>query len=426
MSKVIFVIIPSCSNSNWLNRKMLQITKTFIWILAVESRYPIYVVDSYNDINKYLDKAEYIVVSTAGNVLVDIGHIRNMIELFPKDVGIMGHLLQYSNDITPWLHEQFFIINTSAVKNIDLSFNTNYDTGIELVRSKEDMHGGWAPLELSLGTQQVNRELKFGTTLIEQCLLNGYRVRNFDTEWRYPVTSNDYVSTEKRLPSRGYCYPCENTDIFERSLRELKVHSGLNEAQEMIITTLVNILNFNVLNVWNNDTVPVDIIASHVVSTSNGFLGELLALYSGAKTITFYDKNLNNLNFKKYLYKEWDGKDYDKLANEWASKNSLSVEPVFEVDKIKCQKWIDIVTNELFSDWYKWKDTVEVEFIHCDIVSNPAIIVDKIQNKTILHTSTVLSIFPFTAFVHDDEVIESVRRTISEKISQTDSSWIET
>ena len=204
------------------------------------------------------------------------------------------------------------------------------------------------------------------------------------------------------------------------------MHPGLNEAQEMLITTLINVLDFNVLNVWNNDTVPADIVANHIVSTANGFLGELLALSSGAKTITFYDKNLNNLNFKKYLYEEWDGIDYDKLSKEWASKNSLAIEPVFEVDKVKCQKWINIVTKELFSDWLRWKNTIEVEFVHCDIVSNPATIVDKIQNKTILHTSTVLSIFPFTAFVHDEEVIELSRKMISEKISRTNSHWIET
>lgn len=426
MSKVIFVIVPSCSDSEWLNRKMLQVTKTFIWILAVENKYPIYVVDSYHSINEYLDKADYIVVSTAGNVLVDIGHLRNMIEEFPDDVGIMGHLLQYRDNITPWMHEQFFIINTRAVNKVELTFNITNDIGNELIRSQEDIHGGWAPLEIKLGQKHVPRELRFGTQLIEHCLSNGYRVRNFDSNWRYPPTSNDYVLSDTQLPSQGYCYPCESTEVFERSIKELTTYPGLNEAQELIIDTLKNVLEFKVLNVWNNDTVPTNISANNVVSTSNGFLGELLALSSGAKTITFYDKNLNNLKFKRYLYEEWDGNDYDGLAAEWAFKNSLTIEPVFEVDKVKCQKWINIITKELFSDWNKWKSTVKVEFIHCDIVSNPAIILDKIQNKTILHTSTVLSIFPFTAFVHDEEVINISRTIIAEKISHTESVWIET
>lgn len=426
MSKVIFVIVPSCSSSDWLNRKMLQITKTFIWILAVENKYPIHVVESYNDINQFLDKAEYIVVSTAGNILVDIGHLRNMIEAFPRDVGIMGHLLQYKGDVTPWLHEQFFIINTLAIEKVELSFDRVINVGTELIRSDRDMHGGWAPLEITLGDRQVSRELKFGTNLIEHCLHNGFRVCNFDDTWRYPPTANDYVSIETKLPSRGYCYPCENTDIFERSLRELKMYPGLNDAQEMIIRVLEHVLNFNVLNVWNNDTVPSDIAAHKIVATANGFLGELLALSSGARIITFYDKNLNNINFKKYLYHNWDGKNYTELAEKWAADNSLSIEPVFEVDQIKCQPWIDIVTRELFSDWANWKDTVEVEFIHCDIVREPAIILDKIQNNTILHTSTILSIFPFTAFVYDESDIAIARDKITKKIIQTKSHWIET
>lgn len=406
---------------------MMQITKAFIWILAVEQRYPIEVVTCYNDINKFLDKAEYLIVSTAGNILVDIGHLRKKIHNISNDVGLIGHLLKYKSDTTPWLHEQFFIINTTAIKSVDLTFESTNDTGLELIRSKEDLHGGWAPAEVTLGTNRVDRELKFGTKMIEDCLNSGYRVVNFDNDWRYPTSSSDYVSIDnQQMPSRGYCYPTMTTDIFEKSLKNLEIYPGLHEAQEMIITVLKKVLEFKVLNVWNNDTVPDNLKAEKIISTSNGFLGELLALSTGARNITFYDKNKHNLEFKEHLYKNWNGSDYESFATEWATKRGLSIEPVFEVDKIKCKKWIDIVEKNIFSYWEEWKKDISVEFIYVDIVESPQIILDKFTNNTVLHTSTILSIFPFTAFVHDEETIEQTRMLIKEKILDTNSNWIET
>lgn len=404
----------------------MQITKAFVWILAVEHRFPIAIAETYNDINKYLDKADYIVVSTAGNVLVDIAHIRKKIINIPEDVGILGHLLQYKDNLTPWLHEQFFIINTKAVKKVDLHLGVSTDTGTELIRSKEDMHGGWAPLAVTLGDKHVTRELRFGTTLIEQCLRNGFQVRNFDESWRQSSTSNDYVNLDNALPTRGFCYPCENTEVFEKSLKELVVYPGLNEAQEMIISTLKKVLAFKVLNVWNNDTIPKGISAKKVITPANGFLGELSLLATGASTIVFYDKNLNNLEFKKYLYNHWDGVDYELLASNWARLKNLAVEPVFDVDKDKCKKWVEIVNETMFVDWHQWKKGITVKFIYGDIVSDPELILNEISDNTFLHTSTILSIFPFTAFVHDEETISNTRKIIDFKISNTNSVWIET
>ena len=56
----------------------MQITKSFISITNNDG-YPIEVVDSYYDIEKYLDKAELIVVATAGTVILEPDHIWNSI-----------------------------------------------------------------------------------------------------------------------------------------------------------------------------------------------------------------------------------------------------------------------------------------------------------------------------------------------------------
>jgi hypothetical protein len=421
MYKVIFIIVPSCSNNKWLDDKMLQITEAFINILNIEN-YPIEVVENYSDINKFLEKAELLVVSTAGNVIVERDHLWNMIKKFPKDIGLMAHLLQYKDDITPYFHEQFFIINTDAITKFHTDFKKTSDIGIELVRSKEDLHDGHAPLFINLGHKRVKRHLNFGTSIIEECLCNGYKVRNFDLNWRYPPVSNDYV--QLNLPTRGYCYPCKSTDVFALSLKNLEVLSGLDPAQETFINVINKVLEFKVLNMWHYETtVPVK---SHncVIAPATGFLGELLASESNSKKLILYDKNLNNLDFKMHLYNTWNGNDYESFARSWAAERQLSIEPSLEIDKQKSKTCIKKTYEHIFKDWIQWRNNIQIEYVYGDILDDTRIL-DLIEENTLIHTSTILGIYPFTAVIHDKEKIESFKNNLKIKTVETRSTWIE-
>lgn len=402
----------------------MQVTKSFIWLIVNnDPAFAIKEVSDYNDINQFFGQAEFLVVATAGCVIVEVDHIRDKINSIPSNVGIIGHLLKYSGEITPWIHEQFFIINTAAIKQVSLSFNTVTDYGTELVCSKEDLHDGHAPLFVTLGDKQVRRELKFGTNLIESCLNANYLVRNFDNDWRFPNKPSGYLDTQ--LPSHGYCYPCQSTDEFATALKELVITPGLDDAQKLIIKALKEALEFRVLNMWNQDTVP-NVDADTVICPTNGFLGEFLSKASGAKRIVFYDVNRNNIEFKKYLYSEWDGNNYEELAYNWAKDRNLSIEPVFENELKTCQVWIDKAKETILSDWAEWRKTVTVEFLVCDIIKDLHVVLDKVHGKTILHTSTILSIFPFSAFVYDQDDIEIVRQTITNYVTQQNLTWVET
>ena len=72
MHKAIFVLVPSFSNSAWLNDKMMQITKSFISITNNDG-YPIEVVDSYYDIEKYLDEGSNIIRKISDNITIRKG-----------------------------------------------------------------------------------------------------------------------------------------------------------------------------------------------------------------------------------------------------------------------------------------------------------------------------------------------------------------
>ena len=420
MYKVIFIIVPSCSKSEWLNDKMMQITEAFISITN-KKLCPTIVVKDYNNINQFLDKAELIVVSTAGVVVIEPDHLWNKINNFPDDVGLMAHILKHPQDITPYIHEQFFIINTRAVDTINLTFDGYYNTDIELIRSDEDMHGGHAPLYVTLGDEEVYRYNQFGTDLIEHVLKNKYKVMNFDQNWRYPLEQNTYITAKERLPSKGFCYPTISTGIFEQSLKDLTSYPGLDQAQDTFIDAVNRILKFSVLNAWQYDMTPDVSYADTVICTANGFLAELIAYHSQATHIVFYDKNPNNLRFKQYLYAEWDGNDYDLLVDDWAKEYQLAVEPTFDHEKQQSNLLKDEINLCVLNDWKNWCNTVNVKFVQCDLVTDIDMLLEEAVGQTILHTSTILNIFPFTAIVHDRDAIENTKETIkSSKVT-----WIE-
>jgi hypothetical protein len=157
------------------------------------------------------------------------------------------------------------------------------------------------------------------------------------------------------------------------------------------------------------------------VCTANGFLGELIAFNSGATELTFYDKNPNNIEFKKYLYSQWDGNNYDTLAEQWAVTNNLAVEPSFDIDKEHSQIPMQEVKEKIFPIWKEWKKSVTVNAVHCDIVNDPDFIIKDLTSDSIIHTSTILNIFPFTAILYDQEKIDCV----IDKIKESQAIWIE-
>jgi len=388
-------------------------TEAFVNVLNVKDKYPIYQVDNYTEINNYLHKAEFLVVVTAGNAIIERDIIWNKLHTIPDNIGMIAHLLQYNPDEIPYIHEQFFILRTEAFSKLD--FTAGKDVGCDLVRSQEDMHHGNAPLYVEKGIRIIERNFKFGSKLIIECLDNNFKAYNFDQEWRWPTKSNGYVNLP--LPCRGYCYPDKSTALFSQCLKTLKIVPGLDESQEMFINGINQAMKFQVLNAVSYDEVPV-VATDHIVAPANGFLGEMMAVKSKANKITFYDVNKNNIEFKKHLYANWDGIDYNKFATDWAMDRELAIEPVLDTtQQMSLERYPDI--EEFYQNWKNWKPTVE--FIHCDLIGNPERITSKLTPTSVIHTSTILTIFPFSHIIYESADLDNVKNLI--KLSNC--TWIQ-
>lgn len=405
MEKVVFILVPSYSDSEWLNTKMYNITSASLKYLTDEN-VPIYNVDSYNDISNYLESAEFLVIATAGNVFIDKDILNKKLKQIPDNVGLITHLMQMPEDNTTWMHEQFFIIRTSAVDTIDLT--ESISLGPQLVRSIQSVHGEHTPAEVTLG-DIVERKMKFGSKLIEQVLVNGYKVINFDDTWRY----------NNQSPARGYLYPKKSTTEFETALKIMKPVDGLDDAQIQFFDLLNSYLKQNWVNVHSYEVPAQRPYVETVIVPAIGMLGELTAYYTRASRIIFYDINPNNIAFKKHLYQNWNGIDYDNFAYTYCKNNNLTVEPSFDSDISLANSYKDQVEKYVYPNWNDFKN-FEVEFVCTNIIENTEEITNYVKQSldnaptALIHTSTILQDkYMLSSIFYDKEDIATARHKIS-------------
>lgn len=418
-----FFIVKNSINDEWLRDKMLQITRSGQKHL-VNSQYPTYIIDDYSELDQYTGQADFLFVQTAGDYILDFDTLWNKIHSIPDSVGLIGHILWEPTDTTPHLHEQCFIIRTAALRGTPLNFVSGTQ-GKRFIRSKEDLHDGHAPLYVTLDNAIVDRDPGFGTDLMSTILDNGYEVRNFDLSWRFSSdTKIPVVDTDLNLaymPTRAFLYPEISTETFSRCLKTLELDPALDEAQAQAIHVIKEVMKFNYINVYHWDTIPNDVPADIVMTPANGFMGEAMALTSGAKKIIFYDINHNNIKFKQTVYNQFDGKDYKKFFEDYASTNNLKIEPAsdYAVDGANEQMYY---TNLVIENWETVKQ-IEKEYITGSLFNLLDVLIPKIEHRTNLHTSTILGYYIFSNILHDQAEIDNAIERIQEQVNKTNSTW---
>lgn len=431
MKLVTFFTVKTFTNNKWLDNKLVQLTsKCQEW--WADYKYPTITVDSYEDL--YTPETEWIVIQQAGDVIIERDHLWHKLSTIPNDVGLITHLVWYAEDAAPHISVQCIIIRTRAISN--LNFTPCVKESKSFIRSKLDMHHGDSPYEILHGDTTSTFQYGIGTDIINQVLTNGYRVVNFDNDWRFgsntwPVVIPAQVKeifnqfNWSHYPSRGFCFPTVNTDSFAKALEELTIYPNLDPSQIMLIGLLQGIVELQtakVLNVLHWDIVPNVTEASHIITPANGFLGETIALHTGAKKITFYDVNPNNLEFKKSLYASWDKQDYIGYATAWATQHNLITEPKWDSSKKVAD---DFKFENIVSNWDYFK-SLEVSFVLLDIVQDADKFASLITNDSVVHTSTILNYYPITHMLHTSNDVNRAIETILHKIQETNSTLVQT
>ena len=77
------------------------------------------------------------------------------------------------------------------------------------------------------------------------------------------------------------------------------------------------------------------------------------------------------------------------------------------------------------SDWNYFK-SLDVEFIEGDIFDIIDTLLTKLEQNSVLHTSTILNNYIWTNIRHDSVDIQRVRQLIKDKVAASNSIWFET
>lgn len=433
--KVILFTVREHTDNQWLNEKLLQLTHSQQVQMSSE-QFPVKIIDSVEELNDYVDNYDLLFVQKAGDIIFEPKYLLGKLLSFPDDVGIMGHLIWYPNEL-PYLHTQCFTINTKALCGKKLDFSLGVDFGRMFTRSEFDLHDGHAPFWISYSDVLAQRQLEYGAKIFATVLDNGYKVCNYDDAWRYPETSvlDPFITPElrkwmnfwefKRIAARGYCYPENNIDLFTKAIQNLECYEELDELHKFWIEGFkaVSIGHNKVINLYHCDASSKMTHANRILCPAMGLYGEIEALKTNADTIIFFDFNKNNTDFKTYLYENWNGKNYKEFAESYANDRGLIIEPNLESGR---------ENEQMLQKDYQWveenwgvikKKTIEIHNVN--LITDAKLITDKIVNKSIIHTSTILTYYLASQVSNTASQIQACRDLLSRTVESTNSYWQE-
>lgn len=409
MSRVIFFIVKNYSDTEWLAKKMLQITEASVNTLNINNQNPIITVSNFQEIKKYKNYADLFVIFAIGNILIDRDHFWNKIYSIPEDIGVLGNIIMHQEDSIPRLDPQCIIVKSELYEYLN---DHNFESkGHAILRSAADMHNGYAPEEVFLSYETKNNYYQFGSYLIEQSLLSGYRVRNFDNDWRYGHTN--FLTTTQGYPNRSFLYPHKNSKQFEECYKKMKVSNNLDDSQVKFLNAVKQLTKLDILNVWQYEESPyVSQNIKTVISPACGFLGELCAIKNNASTLVLYDINHYNIDFKRRLYTDWNEKDYEEFANDYCIKKNLKKEPLSYNDRIQSESYKQESIKKILNNFREFSQNTKIIILELDLIKEFDKLLKYVTEDSLLLTSTILDEYTFTSLFYDIDDIEYVKSCI--------------
>lgn len=294
--------------------------------------------------------AEYLLMVAMGYTSFDSKLVHQMIaDAEAGNYALLGHILEDKPAGFYQLHPQCLLVNLNAWRAVGKpdfgGFETLSDRDLPVVeRSPIDIHDDYTPtyLKPTSQTKKYTGQLKEGWNLISTLLNGGYSIGNF---------SNDI----RRFKS--HMYPEMEDTRFERILAgEQGVtveENGPTYGQFRYLRDTDFAMFKNSVYVFNNDSMRIDNIAysktirlGTLYAVAAGFKPiQLLTQtdWSGAK-VAYIDYSQPALDFKKWLWENWDGEDYIKAITDYKNIN-----PNFDA-------------NWLFGKDYtpEWDKTIEI------------------------------------------------------------------
>ncbi len=292
-------------------------------------------------------KKQFMLFMQIGNQLDFNPHIINAMhdQLYSKDYKFIGHVLDYRNGGSFYIHPQFFIIDAewahdNNVNEIANSESSKIWTGHRIDRSLENYHGDYTPI-WTRATNEL-REFKgrgLGWSIIEKLCETGAEFAPWSKEVR---------------EAKNFVYPHDSpeTSLIHRS-------SIIRFAKEER-TYLANSENINGELIRKYQHVKNIMLPA---SGANTFLYPFLL--KSVENIMVYDINDLSLYIFEKMWNEWDGINYQKYMEEnWDIWNGR----LFASSHLLPQDKKNIFSyKDSWTDWWQNRRSKQIWFKNTDL-----------------------------------------------------------
>jgi len=304
---------------------------------------------------------DYVYIVAYGHRCVNMTIIDEMIAYAEENgYGILGHILQ-DNPAEPSkgfysLHHQTVLINMDQWRAAGSPEWGTYGKvdNVELPtasRSVENFHDDYTPywLKPTASTETFTGILREGWSLIAAFLKANQPIGNFPQNIR---NSKQHIYPDSGRELQNFLANQSTSTIAAISEPNQKFYLG----HTSFSPTQNNVFAFNTDSMMNdNMTYNKNIRLDNIYCVAAGF--KPLQLMNQCEwhlntRMVYFDYSDSALNFKKWLYENWDGRDYIGAINYYKTNVDKSFRPIWFLDKDMTSEWDRTV--EVFGGEAAW------------------------------------------------------------------------
>jgi hypothetical protein len=314
--KIAFAVIDQMNikaRHELLHKKMYDVTWFYTKRLAYTTGADCFYCDTIDDVMSRSDSYDIVIVQSIGNMITNnvfLEHVDSYVNSNP-DFFLLAFTLDWQSEKgTDWieLHHQMIVVNVEQWKNIGSPKYGGWNNATaempNYTRSAENFHDKYTPywIQGAPGTTQYSR-VSQGHGFLKAALTNEMRIDNFSDEMR---------------KCRLFLYPESEPAKFYESITSGEViDPTMNPNQRRWIKSFSKPPQ---IWIYNSESYyfPREVIRdiNTYIGPSAGFKYLDALKHNEQVEFVLYDYNERSVNWIKMLWKEWDGKNFNRFIKD--------------------------------------------------------------------------------------------------------------
>lgn len=392
-------------------------------------------------------KVDYAYIVASGHRVTGIEHLKKALDYFMStEYAVLGHILQDDPDQDSQfysLHHQCMIIDINKWQQAG---SPQWGTPLRVVdytlpaitRSTENFHDKYTPYWIAPSTEpakQYSGVLREGWQLIKGIIESGQSIGNFPQEIRnlkmhlYPDSGGPFESII-----------VDGIDEIPTNFNQRQYLRATNFKSAQRTTFVYNTDPMqNQAKLHYNKSTRLD----NLYAVAAGFRPlQLLnaCQYHAGTRIVYFDYSQISLDFKKWLWENWDGENYNQAISHYKTNVNPQFSPIWFYNQDYTNRWHDVLDyfggkESWLKLWHAYKQ-LEHEFIHCSLFDDYTALANDMHShpgnnlvwfSNSFHTEAALRYYSGDKLKHmyDQCLRDFAKNNTSIQICGTDSQGIE-